>query len=108
MSALQLLSLHFYFWLIRAVAAPTYTYSTIVRGPLPSVFAFSFFFRILHGCLDAKSVDLLSSRGVGALPSNRLMGMYCWMGSHFHGWIDYNGVACSIELPEWGRIFSGF
>ena len=71
-------------------------------------FHFQFFFRILHGCLDAKSVDLLSSRGVGALPSNRLMGMYCWMGSHFHGWIDYNGVAFSIELLEWGRIFSGF
>ena len=31
-----------------------------------------------------------------------------WMGSHFHDWIDYNGVAFSTELPEWGRIFSGF
>ena len=31
-----------------------------------------------------------------------------WMGSHFHDWIDYNGVAFSIELLEWGRIFSGF
>ena len=28
-----------------------------------------------------------------------------WMGSHFHDWIDYNGVAFSIELLEWGRIF---
>ena len=26
------------------------------------------------------------------------------MGSDFHGWIDYNGVA----LLEWGRTFSGF
>ena len=43
----------------------------------------------------------------GALPSNRLMGMCRWMGSHFHDWIDYNGVAFSIELLEWGRIFSG-
>ena len=44
----------------------------------------------------------------GVLPSNRLMGMCRWMGSHFHDWIDYNGVAFSIELLEWGRIFSGF
>ena len=36
------------------------------------------------------------------------MGMCRWMGSQFHDWIDYNGVAFSIELLEWGRIFSGF
>ena len=30
------------------------------------------------------------------LPNNRLMGMCRWMGSHFHDWIDYNGVAFSI------------
>ena len=29
-------------------------------------------------------------------------------GSHFHDWIDYNGVAFSIELLEWGRTFSDF
>ena len=29
------------------------------------------------------------------------------MGSHFHDWIDYNGVAFSIELLEWGST-SGF
>ena len=46
--------------------------------------------------------------GGGALPSNRLMGMCRWMESHFHGWIDYDGVAFSIELLKWGRIFSGF
>ena len=34
--------------------------------------------------------------------------MYRWMGSYFHDWIDYNGVAFSIELPEWGRTFSVF
>ena len=44
----------------------------------------------------------------GALPSNRLMGTCRWMESHFHDLIDYNGVAFSIELLEWGRIFSGF
>ena len=31
-----------------------------------------------------------------------------WMGSHFQDWIDYNGVAFSIELLEWGRTFSDF
>ena len=30
------------------------------------------------------------------------------MGSNFHGWIDYNGVAFSIPLLEWGRTFSDF
>ena len=34
--------------------------------------------------------------------------MCCWMGSHFHDWIDYNGVAYSIELLEWAHIFSDF
>ena len=31
-----------------------------------------------------------------------------WMGSHFHDWIDYNGVTFSIEILEWGRTFSDF
>ena len=44
----------------------------------------------------------------GELPSNRLMGMCHWMGSHFQEWVDYNGVALSIRLLQWGRIFSGF
>ena len=26
-----------------------------------------------------------------------------WMGSHFHDWIDFYGVAFSIELLEWDR-----
>ena len=34
--------------------------------------------------------------------------MCYWMGSHFHYWIDYNGVAFSIELLELGRTFSDF
>ena len=46
--------------------------------------------------------------GWGVLPYKGLMGMYRWMGSHFHDWIDYNGVAFSIELLEWGRTFSDF
>ena len=31
-----------------------------------------------------------------------------WMGSHFFDWIDYNVVAFSIALLEWGRTFSDF
>ena len=44
----------------------------------------------------------------GVLPYKRLMGMCRWMGSHFHDWSDYNRVAFSIELPEWGPKFSDF
>ena len=44
----------------------------------------------------------------GVLPSNRVMEMCRWMGSHPHGWIDYNGVAFSLEVLEWGRTFSWF
>ena len=36
------------------------------------------------------------------------MGLGRWMGSHFHDWIDYNGVVSSIGVLDWGRIFSGF
>ena len=47
--------------------------------------------------------------GGGGLPYKRLMGMFRWMGSHFHEWIDYNGVAFSRELLEWGPCaFSDF
>ena len=31
--------------------------------------------------------------------------MCCWMGSHFHNWIDYNEVAFSIELLKGSHIF---
>ena len=27
------------------------------------------------------------------------------MGSHFYGWIDYNGVAFLLESLEWDHIF---
>ena len=46
--------------------------------------------------------------GGAVLPYKRPMGMCRWMGSHFHDWIDYNGVAFSMELLEWGRRFSDF
>ena len=38
--------------------------------------------------------------GEGALHYETLMGTFRWMGSHFHDWIDYHGVAFSIELLE--------
>ena len=40
------------------------------------------------------------------LPYERLMGMCCWMGSHFQDWIDYNGVAFSIEFTRMGSQIS--
>ena len=42
------------------------------------------------------------------LPYKRLMGMHRRMGSHFHVWIDYIGVAFSMELLECGSTFSDF
>ena len=39
------------------------------------------------------------------------MGMCRWMGSHFHNWVDCNGVAFPteflIDILEWGRKFVG-
>ena len=46
--------------------------------------------------------------GGGLLPYKRLVGMCRLMRSHFHDWIDYSGVAFSIELLERGRTFSDF
>ena len=46
--------------------------------------------------------------GRGVLPHKRLMEICRWMGLHFHDGIDYNGVAFSMELLEWGCTFSGF
>ena len=46
--------------------------------------------------------------GGGVLCYKRVMGIFRWMGSHFHDGSDYNGVALSIELLEWGRTFSDF
>ena len=48
--------------------------------------------------------------GGGALPINGLMGMCRWMGSHFHDWTDYNGVAFSstfYRVTRMGSHFSG-
>ena len=42
--------------------------------------------------------------GGGTLPINGLMGMCRWMGSHFHDWTDYNGVAFSSAFNRVTRI----
>ena len=75
----------------------------------------SFFFRECDNfrlCFDAepgfKRESRYPPRGGGVLPYERLMGMCRWMGSHFHDWIDNNGVAFSIELLEWGHKSSDF
>ena len=56
-------------------------------------------------CIVTAIKVYLQPGGGGAIPSNRLMEMCRWMGSHFHDWIDYNGVAFSIELLMGSHIF---
>ena len=51
--------------------------------------------------------------GWGALPSNRLLGMYRWMGPHFHDSTDYNAVIFSsvfnrLELVNGVALFRDF
>ena len=41
------------------------------------------------------------------LPSNRLIAMCHWIGSHFLDWIGYNGVVFSMHFLQWGLTFSG-
>ena len=36
--------------------------------------------------------------GGGVLPYKPLIGMCCWMGSHFHDWSDCNGVECNFRI----------
>ena len=54
------------------------------------------------------SVADISHSGGGRYFLKRLMGMRRWMESHFHVWIDYNGVAFLMGLLKWGRTFSDF
>ena len=46
--------------------------------------------------------------GGGVLLYNGLMGMCRWMGSHFHVWIDNNGVPFSIVTRMGSHIFGFF
>ena len=50
----------------------------------------------------------VKSRGDGELPSNGLLGMCRWMGSHFHDSTDYNGVAFSSIFNRVTRMGSHF
>ena len=47
-----------------------------------------------------RTVRKALGRGGEALPSNRLMRMCRWMGSHFYDCVEYKGVAFSVELLE--------
>ena len=49
-----------------------------------------------------KGVPFLLVEGV--LPSSRVMGMCRWMGSHFHDWIDYYGVAFFVRVTIIGSF----
>ena len=42
--------------------------------------------------------------GGGVLPSSRVMGMCRLMGSHFHDWIDYYGVAFFVRVTIIGSF----
>ena len=67
--------------------------------------------RLYNKMIYSKEIIVLGrpgGGGGGALPYKRLIGMCRWMGSHFHDWTDYNGVAFSKELLELGRTFSDF
>ena len=50
----------------------------------------------------------LKTRDGGALPINGLMGMCRLIGSHFHDWTDYNGVAFSSTYSRVTRMGSHF
>ena len=50
----------------------------------------------------------LKTREGGALPINELMGMCRLIGSHFHDWTDYNGVAFSSTFSRVTRMGSHF
>ena len=63
---------------------------------------------ILFRWIVIHPVDSAIQPGGGVLPYKRLIGMCRWMGSHFHDWIDYNGVAFSIEFTRMASLIFGF
>ena len=56
-------------------------------------------------CKDALEARGWARSGEGLLPSKRLIGLCRMMGSHFHDWIDYNGVALSTVTRMGSYIF---
>ena len=85
---------------------------TICLGNIGSWKGGSFLGTILHSYLtrwdDPSEFLYQLPLGDGGGAYFLVMGMCRWMGWHFHGWIDCNGVAFSLELLEWGRTFSEF
>ena len=61
---------------------------------------YRFFFYCMQGSHKLLFLNTFKKFPGGVLPYKNLMGMCRWMGSHFHDWSDYNGVAFSIELLE--------
>ena len=60
-------------------------------------------------CLTERWEERRLYSGGGVVPPYKwLVGMCRWKGSRFHDWIDYNGVAFSIELLELGHTISDF
>ena len=57
---------------------------------------------------QATGFCLFGKKSTGGTSLQVANGMCRWMGSHFHDWIGYNGVALSTELLEWGHTFSDF
>ena len=46
--------------------------------------------------------------GEGVPPYKRLVGMFCWMGSHFRDWIDYNRGHIFNRVTRMGSHIFGF
>ena len=46
--------------------------------------------------------------GEGVPPYKRLVGTFCWMGSHFRDWIDYNGGHIFNRVTRMGSHIFGF
>ena len=71
------------------------------KGGRCSIFKIEEYF-YYHRASNDRNV-LSQSAGIGhsggeVLPYKRLLGMRRWMGSYFHLWIGYNGVAFSLEF----------
>ena len=52
--------------------------------------------------------SLFNVQTPGGTPLQEANGDVPLDGSHFHDWSDYDGVAFSTDLLEWGRKFFGF
>ena len=61
-----------------------------------------------HPCAYLNHASDGQPGGGGALTSNGLPGMCCWMGSNFHDSTDYNGVAFSSIFNRVTRMGSHF